>query len=91
MGPARMANRLAGVTRSRSVTPDRSSKIVLKPGPLPLANYAVTGSLSGGSSQFGLGGVGVPFGWFVWAVWTGGVIGEFAYLRVTGQKTVLSN
>ena len=37
MGPARMANRLAGVTRSRSVTPDRSSKIVLKPGPLPLA------------------------------------------------------
>ena len=37
IGPARIANRLAGVTRSRSVTPDRSSKIVLKPGPLPLA------------------------------------------------------
>ena len=60
-------------------------------GPLPLAQYAVTGSLAGGASQFGLGGVGVPFGWFVYAVWTGGTAGATAYLRVTGSKTVLTN
>ena len=76
---------------STSTGPLDPAQCTVYAGPLPLANYAVTGSLSGGSSQFGLGGVGVPFGWFVWAVWTGGVIGEFAYLRVTGQKTVLSN
>jgi hypothetical protein len=60
-------------------------------GPLPLPQFAVTGSLSGGSSQFGLGGVGVPFGWFIWALWTGGTAGKLAYLRVTGQKTTLTN
>ena len=59
MGPARMANRLAGVTRSRSVTPDRSSKIVLKPGPLPLAKAPphpaalVRGPRGGGAKRHG--------------------------------------
>lgn len=60
-------------------------------GPLPLPQYAITGSLSGGLSQFGLGGVGTPFGWFIYAVWTGGTVGAFAFLRLTGVKTVLSN
>jgi hypothetical protein len=59
-------------------------------GPLPLPQYAVTGSLAGGGSQFGMGGVAVPFGWFVWAVWSGGVAGEFGFLRVTGTKSVLT-
>lgn len=60
-------------------------------GPLPLAQYAVTASPAGGSSQFGMGGVGVPFGWFIWALWTGGTPGAIANLRVTGTKTVLTN
>lgn len=60
-------------------------------GPQPVAQYAVTGSLAGGSSQFGLGGINLAFGWFVWAIWTGGTPGAFGYLRVTGTKTVLSN
>lgn len=59
-------------------------------GGLPLAQYAVTGSLSGGQSQFGMGGVQVPNGWFVYAVWTGGTAGALAYLRLTGIKTVLT-
>ena len=60
-------------------------------GPLPLPQYQITGSLSGGLSQFGMGGVGVPFGWFVYALWTGGTVGATTTLRVTGLKTVLSN
>ena len=60
-------------------------------GPLPLPQYAITGSLAGGGSQFGMGGVGLAFGWFVYAVWSGGTTGAFAYLRVTGTKTVLTN
>ena len=56
----------------------------------PLAQYAVTGSLSGGQSQFGMGGVNVPNGWFVWALWTGGTPGALGFLRVTGVKTVLT-
>jgi hypothetical protein len=52
--------------------------------------YAVTASLGGGGSQFGMGGVGVPFGWFVFAVWTGGTAGAIANLRVTGTKTALA-
>jgi len=60
-------------------------------GPLPLAQAAVTASLAGGGSQFGLGGLGLAFGWFVYALWTGGTAGAFANLRVTGQKTVLTN
>ncbi|SRR6266567_607080 len=59
-------------------------------GPLPLPQYAVTGSLAGGGSQFGMGGVAVPFGWFVYAVWAGGTPGAVAFLRVTGVKTVLT-
>lgn len=60
-------------------------------GPLPLSQYAVTGSLAGGGSQFGMGGVAVPFGWFIWAVWTGGTAGAFGFLRLTGVKTVLTS
>ncbi len=37
MGPTRMANRLAGVTRNRSIRPDCSSKMVPKPALDPLA------------------------------------------------------
>ena len=59
-------------------------------GPGTVAQYAVTGSLAGGGSQFGLGGLMVPFGWFVWALWTGGTAGTVAYLRVTGTKTALT-
>lgn len=60
-------------------------------GPLPLAQYLIAGSLAGGLTQFGLGGVAVPFGWFAWALWTGGTTGAFGYLRLTGVKTVLTN
>ena len=67
------------------------AQCILYAGPLPLANYAVTGSLAGGGSQFGLGGVTVPFGWFAWALWTGGTPGALATLRLTGTKTTLTN
>jgi hypothetical protein len=60
-------------------------------GPLPLSQYAVTGSLAGGGSQFGMGGVAVPFGWFAWALWSGGTPGALAFLRLTGVKTVLTD
>jgi hypothetical protein len=67
-----------------------ASQCVVYSGALPLAQYAVTGSLAGGQSQFGLGGISVPFGWFVWALWSGGVPGAVAYLRVTGSKSVMT-
>lgn len=57
-------------------------------GPLPTPELAITGSLQGGSSQFGLGGTAVQVGEFVIAQWTGGTAGAFAFLRVTGTKTV---
>jgi hypothetical protein len=58
--------------------------------PLVVAQYAVTGSLAGGGSQFGLGGLACPNGWYVWAVWSGGLAGAVGYLRVTGVKTALT-
>jgi hypothetical protein len=72
------------------------SQVTVYAGPLPspvtgIPQYAVTGSLSGGGSQFGLGGVGLSFGWFLYAVWTGGTSGAFAYLRATGTKSALTN
>jgi hypothetical protein len=76
---------------STSVGQLDASQCAVFSGPLPLAQYGVTASLAGGASQFGMGGIGVPFGWFVYAVWSGGVPGATAYLRVTGTKTVLSN
>jgi hypothetical protein len=75
---------------STSVGPLDAAQCIVYAGPLPLAQFAVTGSLAGGGSQFGLGGVGVPFGWFVWAVWSGGTAGATAVLRVTGGKTALT-
>jgi hypothetical protein len=67
------------------------SQCILYTGPLPLPQYARTGSLAGGSSQFGLGGIAVPFGWFAWALWTGGTPGATGQLTLTGVKTVLTN
>ena len=68
-----------------------ASQVIVYVGPLPLPQYAVAPSLSGGGQQFGMGGVGVPFGWFAWAVWTGGTPGATTVFRLTGVKTVLSN
>jgi hypothetical protein len=56
----------------------------------PPQTYLTVAGLAGGSSQFGLGGVGLSDGWVVYAVWSGGTPGAFAYLRVTGTKTVLT-
>lgn len=76
---------------STSAGPLDPSQCTVFVGPLPVPQYAVTGSLAGGGSQFGMGGVGLTQGWFVWAVWTGGTGSAQAYLRVTGTKTVLTN
>jgi hypothetical protein len=75
---------------STSVGQLDAAQCVVYVGPLPLAQQAVTGSLAGGGSQFGLGGLGLQFGWFVWAVWSGGTPGAGGVLRVTGSKTVLT-
>lgn len=75
---------------STSAGPLDPAECTVYVGGLALPQYAVTGSLSGGQSQFGMGGVQVPNGWFVWALWTGGTPGSVAYLRVTGVKTVLT-
>lgn len=75
---------------STSVGQLDAATCVVYVGPLPLAQYAVTGSLLGGGSQFGLGGLTLAFGWFVYALWTGGTPGAFGLLRVTGTKTVLT-
>jgi hypothetical protein len=58
-------------------------------GPLALQPYLVTQGLGGGGSQFGLGGIGLSGGWYVYALWTGGTSGAQALLRVTGTKTAL--
>jgi hypothetical protein len=76
---------------STSVGPLDAAECLVYVGPGVAAQYAVTGSLSGGGSQFGMGGVGLTQGWFVWAVWSGGTEGATASLRVTGTKTVLTN
>jgi hypothetical protein len=78
---------------STSVGQLDASQVIVYVGPYmgpgsAVQQYAVTGSLAGGSSQFGLGGLGVPKGWFVQAYWTGGTAGSLAQLRVTGAKTV---
>lgn len=76
---------------STSVGQFDNAQVIVYVGPLPLPQYAATSSLSGGGSQFGMGGSSLEFGWFVWGLWTGGTSGAFAYLRVTGRKTVLTN
>ena len=68
-----------------------SSQCIVFVGPQPVPQCQVAPTLAGGGSQFGLGGIGLSYGWFVWAVWTGGTPGATGTLRVTGQKTVLSN
>jgi hypothetical protein len=66
------------------------SAVTIYVGPLPVAQYEVAQSLSGGGAQVALGGVTLVPGWFVWAVWTGGTEGATASLYVTGAKTVLT-
>jgi len=58
-------------------------------GPAAIAPYQVAANLSGGGSQFGLGGVGLAVGDSVYAQWTGGTPGATAQLKVTGSRTVL--
>ena len=55
IGPIRMANRLAGVTRSRSMSPDWSSKIVSNPAPAPDANASRARMPGRNSSQHAAG------------------------------------
>jgi hypothetical protein len=76
---------------STSAGPLDPAQCIVYAGPLPLAQYQVAPTLAGGGQQFGMGGTSVPFGWFAWALWTGGTPGAFAYLRLTGSKTVLTN
>lgn len=75
---------------STSVGPLDPALAALYVGPLAIPFYQVTNTLAGGGGQFGLGGVGLADGWFVFAVWTGGTAGAFAYLRLTGVKTALT-
>jgi hypothetical protein len=79
---------------SSSVGPLDASQVIVYVGPWmgpqgAVAQYAVTSSLAGGGSQFGMGGLTLDDGWFVQAYWTGGTPGAIAYLRVTGTKTAL--
>jgi hypothetical protein len=78
---------------STSVGPLDSAQVIVYLGPYMGPNgavqqYAVTNSLAGGGSQFGLGGLALEDGWYVQAYWTGGTSGAEAQLRVTGAKTV---
>ena len=74
---------------STSVGPLDGAQCALFVGALPIAPLQVASNLSGGGAQFGLGGIGLAPGEFVWAVWTLGTNGATASLRVTGLKTVL--
>ncbi len=72
-----------------------AAQCIVYAGPIPapvagIPQYAVTGSLAGGGSQFGLGGVVISFGHFVYAIWAGGTPGASAFLRVTGTKTAFT-
>lgn len=80
---------------STSVGPLDSSMCSLYVGPYmvpfqPVQMYQVVAGLAGGASQFGLGGVTVPMGWFCTAYWTGGTNGATAALRLTGTQTALT-
>jgi hypothetical protein len=59
-------------------------------GPLPIGQYQAAANLLGGGAQFALGGITLVPGWFVWAIWTGGVAGTTGYLVVSGTKTALT-
>lgn len=74
---------------STSVGQLDAAQAIVYVGPAAIPAYAVTGSIIGGGSQFGLGGVGLKPGDFVFAVWTGGTSGATAYLKVTGTRTAL--
>lgn len=81
---------------STSVGQLDGSQVIVYVGPYmgpagAIQQYSVTGSLSGGSSQFGLGGIGLEDGWYVQAYWTGGTTGALAQLRVTGVKSVMAS
>lgn len=66
-----------------------TSTCILYAGPLPLPPYQVAANLTGGGTQYPLGGVTLGVGDFIWAVWTGGTAGEVGQLKVTGTKTAL--
>jgi hypothetical protein len=82
---------LAQATMSTSIGPLDTAEAALYVGPAALPQYLIAGNLQGGLSQYGLGGLGIPAGWFVIAVWTGGTTGATASLIVTGAKTVLDS
>ena len=58
-------------------------------GPAAIATYQVAANLAGGGSQFGMGGIVLHVGDFVFAAWTGGTSGATAQLSVTGKRTAL--
>ena len=72
---------------STSVGPLDASQANVFVGAGAVSTLQVASSLAGGGTQFGLGGVGLAFGEFVIAQWSGGTPGSFAFLRVTGTKT----
>ncbi len=76
---------------STSIGPLDAAQCSVFAGPLPLPQFLIAPSLAGGGTQFGLGGVGVPFGWFLYAVWSGGTPGATAFLRVTGVKRTMTD
>jgi hypothetical protein len=59
-------------------------------GPQAIESFFVAQSYAGGGSSVGLPGLSLSPGEFVWAVWSGGVNGANATLKVTGVKTALA-
>jgi len=64
-----------------------ASSCTLFVGPLPLPAYQVAANLTGGGTQFPLGGITMTVGDYVWAVWSGGAQGEIGQLKVSGTRT----
>jgi hypothetical protein len=91
IGPSRVGESWAldQAYLSTSVGQLDAAQCALYQGVLPLASFLITANLAGGGSQFGLGGVGLIPGEFLFAVWTGSTPGAQAFLRATGTKTVL--
>jgi hypothetical protein len=67
-----------------------TSTCALYVGPLAIAAYQVAANLTGGGTQYALGGINMAVGDYVWAVWTGGAAGEVGQLKVSGSRTAIT-
>jgi plastocyanin len=75
---------------STSVGPTDSATAQGFAGPQAIESFQVGQSYAAGGDTFGLAGITIVPGEFVWVTWTGGTHNATATLKVTGTKTALA-